>query len=323
MKTKLCEYALEFKSDSGAEQTLLDFGLQLYRSHKPDSEIAAALWTAIEQHKLPAGKELLIRILFKLGAYETAASFFVPELLHSQEMCVLHAKILLRTGKAEEAGPFIDTCLNNAEQTENGHTATLKQLAQLCQLQKQGVSSIEHMHISHLSRILGLAISLGMHEAAQQLTAQGDEFVQCLLVSALYREGFTRQAKAQLSRLPDPLTLGSQQLFQQAAYISAEMLYDERRYTKASPIFEALIKQAPELSSARFGAVSCHLQETMDNLLRRIELYHPLQEEREKIFKYLNKIQQTLNIIEGTHWHTRWSPAQLRNMEASLPDLIN
>ncbi|AZK47087.1 hypothetical protein [Paenibacillus lentus] len=306
------------------EQRLLQIGLNLHRSHTSDEDICNTLRDLIEQDKLPNGKNLLVSILYQLGAYHSAAALITPELLHEEPMRLKYAEALIHIGCVEQATAFIERCLKNTTQVDDAKLSNkMNQLFDICQLQIQGGSLPKNIPFSRLAAFIGQAVKYGLNELAFKLASSGDHYLQCLFIDALYREGYNIAAKNHLSRLPDPLSLGAQRIFQQAAFISAEMLHDDANYAEASHIFNALIQQAPDMAQARFGAASCYLHETITNLYRRIELYHPAEEARLKIDKYLDKIQQTLLVVNKSNWHTIWSPAQQRNLQHSRAVHLN
>lgn len=298
-----------------SEQQLLQFGLSLHRSHRNDEEIATALMDLIEQDKLTDGKKLLFSVLYQLGAYRSAAGVITPELLHEEPMRLMYAETLIHIGNVEQAASFIQECMKTKTQDEVGFSTKMNQLFEISQLQMEGGCLLDNIPFSRLAALIGQAVKYGLNELAFKLASSGDNYLQCLFIGALYRQGYNVAAKNHLTSLPDPLTLGAQRIFQQTAFISAEMLHDEECYAEASRIFKALVKQAPDMAEARFGAASCYLHETMNNLFRRIELYHPSEEERLKIDKYLETIQQSLLIMNESNWHTLWSPAQQRNLQ--------
>lgn len=324
-KNELCESPRVHKhapvTEAQAVKQLLQLGLSLRRTNISDDEIASALRNQIEEEMLSGGGKLLIRVLHQLGAYSSAYAFFSKELLLDEQMQLIYAEILIRSGDAEQASSFIKDCLDkqaprNGQASEDvDYRGQMGQLSDLCQLLSQnGIEEDrDQIPLYRLAELIRLAGKLGHPGLALKLAAS-DTDLQCLLVDALYQEGWTDEAQQLLSLLPDPLSLGSQHLHLQAAFISAELLHDEGRYMEARRIFDALIRRAPEMARARFGAASCCLHETMDNLFRRMELYHPADEEQRKINKYLDTIQQSLHILERSNWHTAWGPAQQRNL---------
>lgn len=306
------------------EQRLLQFGLSLQRSQKSDEDISTMLWDLIEQDKLPGGKKLLISILYQLGSYHNAAALIFPEHLQEEAMRLLYAETLIHIGSVEQAAALIERCLKTKTQDDDARfSKKMNLLFEICQLQMQRASLPENIPFSHLAALIGQAVKYGLNKLAFKLASSGDHYLQCLFINALYREGYNAAARNHLSRLPDPLSLGAQHIFQQTAFISAEMLHDEAHYTEASRIFNTLIQQAPNLAQARFGAASCYLHETMNNLFRRIELYHPSEEEKLKIDKYLSMIQQTLLVVDESKWHTIWTPAQQRNLQHNRSNHLN
>lgn len=306
------------------KQRLLQIGISLHRSNKSDEDISNTLSDLIEQDKLPGGENLLISILFQLGAYNSAAALITPKLMHEEHMRLMYVEALIHIGSVEQAAALIESSLKNVTEGDDARLSNkMNQLFELCQLQIQGGSLPESISFSCRVALIVQAVKYGLTELAFKLVSSNDHYLQCLFIDALYREGYNVAAKNHLTRLPDPLSLGAQRIFQQTAFISAEMLHDDASYTEASCIFNALIQQFPDMAQARFGAASCYLHETMNNLIRRIELYHPSEEARLKINKYLDRIQQTLLIVDESNWHTIWSPAQQRNLQHSTVVHLN
>ncbi|GAA0135645.1 hypothetical protein YSY43_24850 [Paenibacillus sp. YSY-4.3] len=296
-------------------ERLLQIGLSLQSTQRSaDDEIASALRDVIEQDKLPDGKKVIILVLNQLGAYDSASTLFSPELLEDKQMQLIYAEILIRSGEAEQAISFIEEHLTPAAQEDADFLDQMGRLSDLSRFIAHRDYDRNEVPMYRLAALISLAVKLGYTETALML-AGFEVDLQCLLIDALYQEGYAEEAKRHLSHLPDPLSLGSQQLFRNIAFISAEMLHDEGCYKEASRIFEALICLAPEMARARFGAASCYLHETMANLIKRIELYHPSEEERGKIDKYLDTLQQTLLTLESSNWHTSWNPVQQKNLE--------
>jgi len=315
-KNELCESAAEpiIPTDHPAAERLLQKGLNLRLKHGcSDDLIASSLQDIIEQEQLPSGRKLIVLVLNQLGAYNNALARLSPVLLKDQQMQLIYTEILLRSGQAEQAISFIEKCLNEHTLEDAHFLDQMGRMSDLSMIMMQNSDDIHQLPLYRLAVLIPLAVKFGHIQSALKLSGSEVD-LQCLLIHALYREGYTVEAKRYLSRLPDPLSLGSQQLYREIAFISAEVLHDEGSYKEASRIFEALIRQAPEMARARFGAASCYLHETMDNLINRIELYHPSEEEQRKINKYLDTLKQTLSTLEGSNWHTIWSPLQQNNL---------
>ncbi|WHX47440.1 hypothetical protein QNH46_14875 [Paenibacillus woosongensis] len=315
-RNELCESAAEttISADLLAAERLMQIGLNLRLTQgSSDDEIALSLRDVIEQDKLPGGRKLLVLVLHQLGAYDSASAWITRDMFADQQIQLVHAEILLRSGEAEQALSFIEDCLTPATREDADFWDQMSRLSDLSRLMAQRDYDRNKADLYRLAGLINLAVKLGHTEIASQL-AGSEVDLQCLLISALYQEGYIEAAKRHLCRLPDPLLLGSLQLYREIAFISAEMLHDEGCYEKACRIFETLIRQAPEMARARFGAASCYLQQTMDNLVKRIELYHPSEEEQRKIDKYLDTLQQTLLTLEKSNWHTSWTPVQQKNI---------
>ncbi|MNI66182.1 hypothetical protein D3C73_1217300 [compost metagenome] len=163
------------------------------------------------------------------------------------------------------------------------------------------------------------AVQLGLIDTANTLAGDSDEYFKCLLIEALYNEGYISMVKEKFTHIDHSLLIAAKAPYRDIAYIYAEILHDEERYNEAAIIFETLAEETPFMAKARFAACSCYLHETMNFLLGRIELYHPGKQEQEKIEKYLNDITATLQIIHSTHWHTEWSLSQNRRSLSEMP----
>lgn len=165
-------------------------------------------------------------------------------------------------------------------------------------------------NLAKVVQLIQNSVVKGRIRFAIKLAGQSDIHLLSALVLSLYQEGYTALAKKRIV-LIDPETLSKPSPpFLQLSYIWAEMCYDERRYAEAAAIFEAIAEQSGDLAAARFGAASCYLQQAMQNLRRRMEIYHPLEAEKIKICKYLEDFNQALHIIQTSGWHTYSSAKQ-------------
>ena len=160
-------------------------------------------------------------------------------------------------------------------------------------------------NMAKLVQVIQNSVVKGRIRFAVKLAGHSDIHLLSALVQSLYKEGYTALAKERIV-LIDPETLSKPATpFLQLSYIWAEMCYDEGRYADAAAIFEAIAEQSGDLAAARFGAASCYLQQAMQNLQRRMEIYHPPEAEKIKIRKYLQDFNQALHIIQTSGWHTK------------------
>ncbi|NWL87376.1 MULTISPECIES: hypothetical protein [unclassified Paenibacillus] len=168
------------------------------------------------------------------------------------------------------------------------------------------------------SELIQYSVSSGMLNAAAKLTGNSDPVLQCVLISSLYEAGYRELAEQHLLEIEHKL-LPPKAPYQEAARIYGEILYDQTRYEEAAAIFTALAETCPSMASLRYGAAACRLQEKVLRLRRRMELYHPDQDERLKIEKYIHGFLDTLALVEQTHWHSTGTDKQRSN----LPEHLN
>ncbi|MGG6309686.1 tetratricopeptide repeat protein [Paenibacillus macerans] len=178
-------------------------------------------------------------------------------------------------------------------------------------------------NMAKIVEMIQSAISSGRLDVAERLAGQNDLYLLSELVQSLYKEGYVDQAKEKLMQLDSVLLEKPLPPFLELGMIWAEICYDEERYAEAAPIFEAIAEQTPDLALARFGAASCYLQQTIANLQRRIQIYHPAKAEQDKIGKYLDDFHQALNIIQASGWHTQWTKEQVRHLPARTASLLH
>lgn len=231
----------------------------------------------------------------------------------------LHLENLIHAGQVHEAQKLIQ----ETEQQTNSDTSaefilSIKQLSHLCQLHLKTSDPHEIGPEIMISDLIIRAVQLGLLDVADTLTGEVDVHHYCILVDALYSEGYISIVKEKIAQIDPSRLLSPQAPYCTIAFIHAEILHDEEQYTEAATIFEALAEHTPYMAKARFAACSCYLHEAMNFLWGRIELYHPSKEELEKIEKYIDDIAATLQIIHTSNWHTVWSLSQNRRNQSTL-----
>lgn len=137
---------------------------------------------------------------------------------------------------------------------------------------------------------------------------------ECYHIQALYEEGRIEEASQLLSEYPSELWTNPDTPYLNIAYIYAEICHDKGRYSEAAPIFEAVAARCHDMAKARFGAASCYLQEAIDLLRSRMEIYRIRHEERDKYNKYLKNLTGALALVQSTGWHTVWNQEACRNL---------
>lgn len=167
------------------------------------------------------------------------------------------------------------------------------------------------------SWLIQCSVSSGMLKAATKLAGDSDPVLRCVLICSLYEEGYTELAEQHLLEIAHKL-IPPRTPYQEAARIYGEILYDQARYEEAAAIFAALAEACPSMASVRYASAACRLQEKVLRLRRRMELYHPDQDERLKIEKYIHGFLDMLAFIEQTHWHSTWNDKQRSNLPEHL-----
>ncbi|GAA0402598.1 tetratricopeptide repeat protein [Paenibacillus motobuensis] len=167
------------------------------------------------------------------------------------------------------------------------------------------------------SELIQYSVSSGMLIAAAKLAGDSDPVLRCMLICSLYEQGYTELAEEHLLKIAHKL-VPPRTPYQEAARIYGEILYDQARYEEAAAIFTALAETCPSMASVRYASAACRLQEKVLRLRRRMELYHPDQDERLKIEKYIHGFLDMLAFIEQTHWHSKWNDKQRSHLPEHL-----
>lgn len=231
----------------------------------------------------------------------------------------LHLVSLIHNGQVREALQLMqETEQQTTSDTSEAFILSIRQLIHLCHLHLKACAPHKIGPEMMIPDLIIRAVQLGFIDVADTLTGDVDAYHLCILIEALYSEGYISAAKEKIAQIDQSLLLAPQAPYCNIAFIHAEILHDEEYYTEAAPIFEALAEHTPYMAKARFAACSCYLHETMNFLWGRIELYHPSKEELEKIEKYIDDITATLQIIHTSNWHTVWTLSQNRQSSSAL-----
>ncbi|WMT42636.1 tetratricopeptide repeat protein [Paenibacillus sp. D2_2] len=171
------------------------------------------------------------------------------------------------------------------------------------------------------SELIQHSVSSGMLNAAIKLVEDKDPALRCMLIYSLYKEGYTELAERNILEIASEL-IPLKPPYQEVAKIYGEILYDQARFEEASSIFTSLAESCPSMVHIRYAVAACQLQEKIQRLTRRMELYHPDQDERLKIEKYIQGFLDLLSLIGRTKWHTTWNDKQRlhlpQHLEANL-----
>ncbi|MMZ60981.1 hypothetical protein D3C76_539430 [compost metagenome] len=239
----------------------------------------------------------------------------------NETMIELQLESLIRDGQARVALDLIkESEQQGVSDRSKDFILSVTQLSHLCRLHLRTCTPHELGHDIMLGDLILRSVQLGLLDVSNMLTGESDIHLQNILIKALYSEGYFSMVREKLARIDQSLLISAKAPYRDIAFIYAEILHDDERYSEAAILFEALAEETPYMAKARYAACSCYLHETMNFLLARIELYHPDKDEQAKISKYLDDIAATLQIIHSTQWHTEWSCSQNKR---SLPDLPN
>ncbi|MNI27794.1 hypothetical protein D3C73_815480 [compost metagenome] len=239
----------------------------------------------------------------------------------NEAMIELHLESLIRDGQARVALNLIKESEQQASSDRStDFTLSLTQLSHLCRLHLRTCTPHELGPDIMISDLILRSVQLGLIDVANVLAGDSDIHFQCILIQALYSEGYTSTVREKIAQIDHSLLISAKAPYREIAFIYAEILHDDDRYNEAAVLFEALSEESPYMAKARYAACSCYLHETMNFLLARIDLYRPGQDEQAKISKYLDDISTTLQIIHSTQWHTVWSLSQSKRSLSALPN---
>lgn len=152
-------------------------------------------------------------------------------------------------------------------------------------------------------------IALQQFSQAEDLIAlHPSEYMYSLYISALYRHGYTELVKQKLleyeCKIENDKNIQSYSYFV-LTWIKAVIAYDEGNYTDATKLFELLTLHHPESGQTYYALASSSLHESIQNLHRRIDLYHPAPEQIDKINTYITHLSTCIQIVDATGWRTQ------------------
>ncbi|MNP41006.1 hypothetical protein D3C76_1346820 [compost metagenome] len=140
------------------------------------------------------------------------------------------------------------------------------------------------------------------------------------MIFILYKEGYLLKAKEYLSQMPELLKHTSGTHNKNLCFINAEMMYDEGQLRPAAEYFEKIYTNNPGCTLSRFASAACYLQLSLESLIERHEHLEQEDNYNLRMNQYIHNIYQSLHIIHHSQWHTVWTPAQRRRMDAEIKE---
>jgi tetratricopeptide (TPR) repeat protein len=174
-----------------------------------------------------------------------------------------------------------------------------------------------HLHVvpePNDNKSIPIDILIEQYVASQQFTQAENlvaldpcEYMYSIYIDALYRHGDTELAKKKLLEYECKIKQIEQNMHSYAyfllTWIKAVIAYDEGNYAEAAQLFETLTLHHPQEGQAYYALASSSLHENIQNLRRRIELYHPTPQEVDKINTYITHLTKCIQIVDATGWH--------------------
>lgn len=146
-------------------------------------------------------------------------------------------------------------------------------------------------------------------EAENLVALDPCEYMYSVYIDALYRHGYTELVKQKLLEYECKIKQSEQNIHSYAyfllTWIKAVIAYDDGNYADAAQLFETLTLHHPHAGQAYYALASSSLHENIQNLHRRIELYHPTPQEVDKINTYIAHLTKCIQIVDATDWHTQ------------------
>jgi tetratricopeptide (TPR) repeat protein len=226
-----------------------------------------------------------------------------------------HLITLIGSGKIAEAYQCIETWQNDNNSFSVSFQESLNVFKTLCDFHNENMMVHSDLSSIDVTTLIQHAVSVGLLETADIITNRySSSYHLSELIQALYSHGYIDTVRTKLYPMHNVLLSSKNKSLIRLLFIYGEIHHDFGEYTQAAQIFEVLVAKSPQFARARFGAASCYLHETMDNLQKRMALYHHSDEELLKIDKHISNITKSLEIIEHSGWHTRWTPEQQHNL---------
>ncbi|MDR9852665.1 hypothetical protein RJP21_03490 [Paenibacillus sp. VCA1] len=307
-------------------EALIEIGMFLGLSGMRDADIRIQL-TAIASEFAEDAALPVAEALWALGAFSAAAELYASlgTTARSMERNQAHYILcLIYINRFKEALSLLSRKAMHHDRvllTTSRHMIRAAEAANLCKWCLHGING-GGIGMPALSRYEALetaktAIALGKVDEALAILSSPTEHEYNELIYTLYKQGYRELAASRISEMECLPLYDRSQISLDLCFIAAEIEYDKGNFEQAASIFEAIYTTDPNHSTARFGAASCCLQQTKASLMARLEntivgtdLFHQIE-------RYLDNISRALHILNITDWHTRWTPAQMRNHGAA------
>lgn len=306
-KHALC-FGMPYAAESLKEWTML-----LHQKGVSDSDIFNRLFLELSIHNIDT--TVLGNAMKEIGAYtESAFCFNMTEYTDTQTG-IIHAHCLINDDRLDEAMNLLVRLNNKCAATDwarDEHCDLVSLTMFLCKWRLSGFLPYLPAADDDRYKLAELAVSLGMIAEADFILSTEGVAGECALICMLYAEGYTTLADIRISRLPDQPLIHTHPYHNALQFIAAERLYDLGEFERASVMFENLRLSQPEHTGAKFGEAACYLQTALLSLSSRIARIDSSDTVKEQVMEYMRNINAALHIVENTHWHTFWTPAQLR-----------
>lgn len=304
------------KSGKYKLEGLVEWGELLHSMGKQDHEIASILYKKCSMNKL--NSKLLADALFLLGCYKEASNLYSSnrDSLHKIEY-IQYIQCYLHTGDFLEAFHLLERLeeLHHIEINIGPFTSSVETLCNLCRWLAHDDSPINFTRSERLD-MAKLAICHSQPDVCSTIVVDPSEDELKQLIHVLYTEGYRRKALDLLSTSPqlpmDPKEASNHHI----CFMIGEMMYDEGQFQSAADYFEQLYMNDPSYSFAQFATAACYLTKSLESLLDRNDHLAVEGDSAKLLDQYIHNVHQSLHLIQDTHWHTVWNPAQRRRLAA-------
>ncbi|UNK20418.1 hypothetical protein MNQ98_10565 [Paenibacillus sp. N3/727] len=296
-----------------AAKSLNEWALLLHQEGICDRDIFNRLLFELSSHSICT--TVLGCALREIGAYTEAALCFNMTEYTDTQTGIIHAHCLINDDRLDEAMNLL-VSLNNKcaleDSTQDVHRDLISITMFLCKWRLSGSLPYLPAYDDDRYKLAEVAVSLGMLAEADFILSTEGTAGEYALIHMLYSEGYTTLAGTRISCLPEIQVNHTHPYLNELQFITAERLYDLGDYERASVIFENLRLSQPEHTASRFGEAACYLQSSLLSLSSRMARIDSPDTVKEQAMEYMHSINAALHIVENTHWHTIWSPAQRR-----------
>ncbi|GGE10104.1 hypothetical protein GCM10011571_09290 [Marinithermofilum abyssi] len=271
----------------------------------------------------------LARTLIHIGAYREAANVLENESELTPEGKQLFAHCLIHGGRYEEALVLLHTLCREISD-ENAITPFHLDIA-LCAWTKQIAAAplFDTIHTPNvftwmddwiirqkstpcpiserdlfLEHWIKRAVGYRMIKLADRFSQLGQE-LPLILTHQLYDDGFIHCAADRLHQLKD-----LRMIDEEGIHRLAEYFYDQGTFDRAAALWEDLSKQQPKWEKGRIGAALSYFHIANQVLS---EIRSPIGKNSTSYWKKRIHIDHSIQLLNRTGWHTRWTFAQRRN----------